>query len=99
MIDELSYLPYVEVQSLFQLIGGALYLLWIVYCMFVEVRLWISMKWAYFRRFWSYIEVGLIVCVWSYVGVIVKRQFEFRRICDRFAQTNGFVYINLQWVC
>ena len=64
--------------------------------MSIEIRLLIDLKWKYFSRFWSFIEVGIIVCSWSAVGMYVWRYKEFKRIRKLFSETNGYVYINLQ---
>jgi hypothetical protein len=64
--------------------------------MIVEILLLIKLKMKYFRRFWSLVDVGLVICAWAYVGISVWRYIEIRRISDLFAQTNGYLYINLQ---
>jgi polycystin 1L2 len=87
---------YLVIQSTMQLVCGVVYLLWIVYFMVVEVRLMVKMRLSYWRRCWSYVDLGLIVCAWAYVGVSVWRYMEVRRISDLFATTNGYAYVNLQ---
>jgi len=64
--------------------------------MFVEIGLLFKMKWNYFRQFWSLIEVGIIVCSWTSVGIYIWRYHECQRIGKLFKETNGYVYINLQ---
>ena len=71
-------------------------MLLIVYFMWLEVRLLIELRWQYPRRFWSLIEVGIIACSWASVGIYVWRYYECSRIGKRFAETNGYVYVNLQ---
>ena len=64
--------------------------------MWIELRLLFELKWTYFHRFWSYIEVGIIVCSWTCVGIYIWRYHECQRIGKLFEETNGYVYINLQ---
>jgi hypothetical protein len=85
-----------EISTLLHFIGGVAYLLLIIYLMISETRLLIRMKKQYFYRFWSYIEAILIVCAWAYVVIVLWRYMEYRRITDRFIETNGYVYVNLQ---
>ena len=73
-----------------------IYISFIVYFMFVEIRLFLNLKWKYFNEFWSYIEWGMIVCSWSAVGIFLWRYREITRISDMFLKTNGYAYINLQ---
>jgi hypothetical protein len=65
--------------------------------MWIEIQSLFSLKWSYFRQFWSYIEVGIIVCSWSSVGIYVWRYRESKRISSLFEKTNGYNYINLQF--
>jgi hypothetical protein len=64
--------------------------------MWIEIRLLIEFKWKYYHRFWSYIEVGIIICSWTSVGIYIWRYHECQSIEKLFEQTNGYVYINLQ---
>ncbi|CAF1313923.1 unnamed protein product [Adineta ricciae] len=82
--------------SLPQLICTIFYMLFIIHIMIGEVRSLIKMKSNYFRQFWSLINLGIIVCSWTNVGIYVWRYCESLRIGHLFAQTNGYVYINLQ---
>ncbi len=68
----------------------------IVYLIWMEFELLSKLKWKYFHRFWSYVELGLIICSWTVVSIYIWRYKESRRISQLFKQTNGFVYINLQ---
>ena len=63
--------------------------------MMVEVQSLIRLKRAYFRQFWSYIDVGIIVCSWTNVGIYVWRYHELNRVGDLFAKTHGYAYVNL----
>ena len=54
------------------------------------MRLLFNLKWKYFHQFWSFIEIGIIVCAWSSVGIYIYRFKESNRIEKLFQQTNGY---------
>jgi hypothetical protein len=56
------------------------------------------LKWNYFKQFWSFIEIGIIVCSWTAVGIYVWRYRELKRIQNLLKQSNGYVYINFQFL-
>ena len=64
--------------------------------MFLEIQLFIQIKWGYLRRFQSYVELGIIISSWINVRILIWRYQEFQRISSLFRETNGYVYINLQ---
>ena len=64
--------------------------------MLIEIRSLYKLKFKYFLQFWSLVELGIIVCSWSSVGVYIWRYHESNRIGKLFQETNGYVYINLQ---
>jgi hypothetical protein len=70
-------------------------MIFIVYFTVVEIRAFLHVKFAYFRRLWSFFELGIIVCSWTGVGICIWRYYETKRIGNLFRETNGFVYINL----
>ena len=82
--------------SLAQLLCAVVYLLFVLYMMFVQLQSIRRLRLAYFRHFWSFIDLGIIVCSWTAVGLYVWRHQEIEHIGDLFRQTNGFVYVNLQ---
>ena len=82
--------------SIYQLICIIIYMIIILYFMWIEIHLLFELKWKYFYRFWSLIEVGIIICSWSSVWIYIWRYKESQRISQLFEETNGYVYINLQ---
>lgn len=68
----------------------------IIYFMLKEIRSFIRLKRNYFRQFWSLIDLGIIGCSWSSVGVYIWRYRESNRISQIFEQTNGYTYVNFQ---
>ena len=83
-------------KSITHLVVSILYLLLIARMMIVEVQSLIKLKLGYFRQFWSYIDVGIIACSWTNVGIYVWRYRESNRVGDLFAQTHGYASVNLQ---
>ncbi len=71
-------------------------MIFIVYMMIEQVQSLLQLKMKYFRQFWSYIDVGIIVCSWTSVGIYIWRYNESKRIGNLFKETNGYVYVNLQ---
>jgi len=73
-------------------------MIFIIYLIIEQVQSMIQLKIEYFYQFWSYIDIGRIVCLWTSDGIYLWRYFEVKRIGDLFEETNGYVYINLQWI-
>ncbi|CAF3282231.1 unnamed protein product [Rotaria socialis] len=82
--------------SIFQITVAVIYLIFIVYFMIVEVYTFICLKKSYFRRVWSYIEIGIISCSWASVGVHIWQVKETSRVTSLFHQTHGNAYLNIQ---
>ncbi|CAF1423607.1 unnamed protein product, partial [Adineta ricciae] len=83
--------------SAYQLVCTIVYMLLICYFMWIEIRLLFELRLKYFHRFWSYVQVGIITCSWTSVGIYIWRCKESQRIGELFSKTNGYVYINLQF--
>ena len=83
-------------QSIFQIVCAIIYLTFITYFLAMEIHSLIRLKKAYFFQFWPYIELGVIVCSWTSVGIHFLRRVESTRILKVFRQTNGDVYVNFQ---
>jgi hypothetical protein len=64
--------------------------------MIVEIRELLKTKLNYFIKPWSYVQIGLITCAWTYLGMYAWRYREYKRISQLFRETNGYSYINLQ---
>ena len=64
--------------------------------MIEQVQSLLQLKMKYFYRFWSYVDIGIIVCSWTSVGIYIWRYNESKRLGNLFEETNGYVYINLQ---
>ena len=71
-------------------------MIFIIYMMIEQIQSLLQLKMKYFHQFWSYIDVGIIVCSWTSVGIYIWRYNESKRIGNLFKETNGYVYINLQ---
>lgn len=66
--------------------------------MIVEIYSLIRLKKSYFRQIWSYIEIGIVICSWTSVGIHIWRTNEAARLTHLFRQTNGHTYINFQLI-
>lgn len=72
------------------------YMVFVVYLMVDGVRWVVREKRLYFRRFWSYVDMGIVVCSWMSVGLSAWRSSESHRLGAAFARTNGDTFIDLQ---
>jgi polycystin 1L2 len=82
--------------ALFKLICSIVYMMFIIYFMQKEIRSMIKLRMAYLRDFWSYPELGIIICSWIGFGVYIWRVREGDRVGELFKQNNGYSYVNLQ---
>jgi len=82
--------------SLSQLIYTIVYVLFIIYLTIIEIRLLFRLKLKYFVKFWSLIQLLIIVCSWGSFVVYILRYRETNRISELFSETNGYAYINLE---
>ncbi|CAF4548104.1 unnamed protein product [Rotaria sp. Silwood1] len=82
--------------SIFEIVCAFIYLTFIVYFMILEIQSFIHLKKLYFRQVWSYIEIGIIACSWTSVGIHVWRANEAKRITRLFRETHGDIYLNFQ---
>ncbi|CAF0824425.1 unnamed protein product [Adineta ricciae] len=82
--------------SAFHITCAAIYFVFIICFMIMEVRSIIRLKKLYFRQAWSYIELGIIFCSWAAVGIHIWRTKEASRIGSLFRETSGGTYLNFQ---
>ena len=71
-------------------------MIFIIYLMIEEMKLLLKLRAKYVKEFWSMINVGIIVCSWTNVGIYVWRHFESKHIGELFSKTHGYTQINLQ---
>jgi len=83
--------------SMIQLISMILYMFLIIYIMYQEIQKLFRLKLKYFRQFWSWIQFGIIICSWINLAIYIWHLKETNRISQLFEQTNGYIYINLQF--
>jgi len=57
-------------------------MIFIIYMMIVEIQSFLKIKINYFRNFWSFINIGIIVCSWTNLGIYIWRYQESNRIGD-----------------
>ena len=86
------------VTSASQLFVLNLYMILILHFMFVEIQSLFQLRPKYFQQFWSVIDLEIIVCSWMGVALYIYRYKECSRISQLFAETNGYAYVNLQYL-
>ncbi|CAF1178747.1 unnamed protein product [Adineta steineri] len=94
--EPITLLSSFEGFALFKLICSIAYMGFIIYYMQREIRSLLKQRMAYFRDFWSYVEVGIIACSWAGLGVYVWRIHEGNRVGELFKETKGYTFISLQ---
>lgn len=62
----------------------------------MEIISFIRLKKSYFFQFWPYIELGIIACSWTGVGIHFWRRKEAARLANLFRISKGDRYINFQ---
>jgi len=97
-IIRIFFYYYLVFSSISQLVCSILYMILIIYLIIEQVQSMIELKIKYFYQFWCYIDIGIILCSWTSVGIYIWRYFQVKHISDLFRETNGYVYINLQWI-
>lgn len=75
-----------------------IYLGFVVYLMFREIKELIKLKFAYFKRFWSYIEWLIIGFSWAAFAMYLYRLYSAQQISDllKAEKSSEYVFIRLQ---
>ena len=79
-----------------ELICLIFYLLFIIWMMIEEMKLLFKLKMKYLKEFWSLMNIGIIVCSWTNVGILISKYSQSNEIGKIFERTSGYVYINIQ---
>ncbi|XP_041863465.1 polycystic kidney disease protein 1-like 2 isoform X2 [Melanotaenia boesemani] len=58
---------------IFVMASEVIYFLFIIYYMFVQIKLIKRQKWAYFKSKWNLLELAIIILSWSALSVFIKR--------------------------
>jgi hypothetical protein len=75
-----------------------IYLAFIVYFLLLEIRSFVRLKKAYFFQLWTYIELGVIICSWTNVGINFWRDREIKRIYTLLRERRDNAYVNFQFL-
>ena len=78
---------YLSLTSVSQLVCTIIYMIVIIYFMFLQIQSLFRLKFKYFLEFWSLIELGIIICSWTGIGIYIWRYHEYSRI-GSFIQRN-----------
>jgi hypothetical protein len=57
----------------------------IIYLMIEQIQMLFQFKMKYFGQFWSYINLGIIVCSWTSVGIFVWKYYADNILTNLFA--------------
>jgi len=71
-------------------------MIFIIYFTQREILSAFKRRLAYLRDFWSYPEVGIIVCSWAALGLYIWRIGEGNHVGELFKETKGYTCVNLQ---
>lgn len=67
-----------------------------IYLMVVELQRLFERRWSYFRQFWSYIELGLIICAWLAAIIYLYLSRESNSLHRFFLEKIHLKFVNLQ---
>jgi hypothetical protein len=81
----------------FRVIFNLIYLMMICFIMFKEARLLMREKFAYFLKFWNYIELVLIGFSWTAFSLYLYRMYSAYKILYAFKNSKSNEYINMQF--
>jgi polycystin 1L2 len=82
--------------SIIRNVCGMIYMLFIIYFTFTELRLLSKLRKKYFYSIWSFIQWGTIICSWTGAGIYAWRLREGSHLNELLHDTNGYKYINIQ---
>jgi hypothetical protein len=68
----------------------------IIYLIIEQVQIFFELKMKYFRRFCSYIDIGIIVCSLTSVGIFIWKYEESKHLDNLLNETNGYIYVNFE---
>ena len=83
--------------QLFVFICEITYMLFIIYFMVREIRDMIKQKKAYFKSYWVYAEIAVILLSWAAFIVYIMRYIETDTILQNFKKTYGNGYVKMQY--
>ena len=82
--------------SIFHWVGLGFFWLLIIYFMVVELQCLFEGRWSYFRRLWSYIELGLVICAWLAAITYLYLWRESNSLHRFFLEKIHLKFVNLQ---
>ena len=73
-------------------------MLFIIWMMIEEMKLLFKLKMKYLKEFWSLMNIGIIVCSWTNLGILISKYFQWNEIGKIFEKSGGYAYINIQTI-
>lgn len=71
-----------------------IYLLLIVYLFLEQIRSILRLKLHYFRQFWSWIDLGILVCSIGTISISLWKYQQSSHISERFQEMDKYISIN-----
>ena len=96
--DPINLLNFYNGFALFIIACDIIYVIFIVYFMFQEIREMCKQGRKYFTQFWSLIEWAIIIISWAGVAMYAYRLYSGEKVSDFFKKTSGYGYYKLQYV-
>ncbi|UJR17432.1 hypothetical protein I4U23_004327 [Adineta vaga] len=87
-----------DLTSVIYLIFIGIHISLLIYHMIKEFQEIHHLKFRYFCQIWSLMNISIIIFSWVGISIYVWRYFEIKRITNLFRDTNGYAYVNLQFL-
>ncbi|CAD5112526.1 DgyrCDS1737 [Dimorphilus gyrociliatus] len=97
-IEAVNLLSYFSGAMLFQVICEVFFVLFIVFFLVKEGRNLYKQRKLYFKQFWNYVEIGIIVFSISGICMYFYKLVQTNKILKKFKDTHGNGYMKLQYV-
>jgi hypothetical protein len=96
--DPINLLSFYNGFALFIIACDIIYVIFVVYFMFQEIREICKQGKKYFTQFWSLVEWAIIIISWAGVAMYAYRYYSGEQVSDFFKKTSGYGYYKLQYV-
>lgn len=74
------------------------FMIFVIYYTFHELRMGFKLKRDYFRKAMNVISMSLVIIAWAAFALFIQREILTQGIIDTFVKTKGTGYIRLQYV-
>jgi polycystin 1L2 len=89
----------IEQLSVFLMVCSLIFLLMVICCTINEIKCCYNLGiFDYFRHFWNYIDLFVIIFSWASFGLYIARWSAGNDVAKFFKSTSGYGYINMRFV-